>query len=38
MVDDVCTGVINLLLGGLKSPHVEAGTSPAARGSSRGKK
>jgi AcrR family transcriptional regulator len=37
MIDDVCTGVINLLLGGLKSPHVEAG-APAARGSSRSKK
>ncbi|WP_414953662.1 TetR/AcrR family transcriptional regulator [Caballeronia eucalypticola] len=24
MIDDVCTGVINLLLGGLKSSHVEA--------------
>ncbi|MGT2477501.1 TetR/AcrR family transcriptional regulator [Paraburkholderia terrae] len=38
MVEDVCTGVINLLLGGLKSPHVEAGAAPAARGSSRSKK
>ena len=38
MIDDVCTGVINLLLGGLKSPHVEAGAAPAARSGSRGKK
>jgi AcrR family transcriptional regulator len=36
MIDDVCTGVINLLLGGLKSPHVEA--EAAARGHSRSKK
>jgi len=37
MIEDVCTGVINLLLGGLKSPHVEA-DAPAARGGSRAKK
>jgi AcrR family transcriptional regulator len=37
MIDDVCTGVINLLLGGLKSPHVEA-DAPSTRGSSRSKK
>lgn len=36
MIDDVCTGVINLLLGGLKSPHVEA-EAPATRGGSRKK-
>jgi len=38
MVEDVCTGVINVLLGGLKSPHVEAGAAPATRSSSRSKK
>jgi AcrR family transcriptional regulator len=37
MIDDVCNGVTNLLLGGLKAPHVEAG-APVTRGSSRGKK
>jgi AcrR family transcriptional regulator len=37
MIEDVCTGVINLLLGGLKSPHVEA-DAPAARSGSRSKK
>ncbi|MGF6872785.1 TetR/AcrR family transcriptional regulator [Paraburkholderia sp. MM5477-R1] len=36
MIDDVCTGVINLLLGGLKSPHIEA--DAPARSGGRGKK
>ncbi|MFM0091679.1 TetR/AcrR family transcriptional regulator [Paraburkholderia sediminicola] len=36
MIDDVCTGVINVLLGGLKSPHAE--TESSARGPSRSKK
>jgi AcrR family transcriptional regulator len=38
MIDDVCTGVINLLLGGLKSPHAEAEAPAATRGAARGKK
>jgi AcrR family transcriptional regulator len=39
MIDDVCTGVINLLLGGLKMPHVEAGSEASPRRvSSRSKK
>jgi AcrR family transcriptional regulator len=37
MIDDVCTGVINLLLGGLKAPHVEAEAPVATRGAARRK-
>jgi AcrR family transcriptional regulator len=37
MIDDVCTGVINLMLGGLKAPHIET-DAPTTRGSSRGRK
>jgi hypothetical protein len=35
MIDDVCTGVINVLLGGLKSPHVEADAPVRSGGRSR---